>query len=103
MNTERLQEKLIAAARRNPPSDHVPFAFEQRIMAQLRRPALADASTFWAIGLWRAVLPSVALLGLVGGLHLNGVPEPDLASEVASTADELDRVMLGALEPNESW
>ena len=36
MNINLLQEKLIRAARHHPPSEHVPYAFEQRIMARLR-------------------------------------------------------------------
>ncbi len=31
MNVDELRRKLIAAARANPPSDHVPYAFEKRI------------------------------------------------------------------------
>jgi len=41
MNLAGLQRKLIAAARANPPSDRVPFAFEKRILAQLRARAAA--------------------------------------------------------------
>ena len=36
MNLPKLQEKLLAAARGNPPGDQVPYAFEQRVMARLR-------------------------------------------------------------------
>ena len=35
MNLAELERKLIAAARANPPSDRVPYAFEKRIMARL--------------------------------------------------------------------
>ena len=39
MNLAELERKLIAAARANPPSDRVPYAFEKRIMARLAEPA----------------------------------------------------------------
>ena len=35
MNLAELQKKLIAAARANAPGDHVPYAFEKRVMALL--------------------------------------------------------------------
>jgi hypothetical protein len=36
MNLASLQEKLIAAARKHPPGEQVPYAFEQRVMARIR-------------------------------------------------------------------
>ena len=60
MNLADLERKLIAAARRLPPSEAVPYAFEKRIMAHLRaRPAL-DEWSLWARALWRAAAPCVA-------------------------------------------
>jgi len=35
MNASDLQTKLIEAARKEPPQDQVPYAFEKRIMAHL--------------------------------------------------------------------
>ena len=46
MNLAELEQKLVAAARANPPSDGVPYAFEKRIMARLAtRPVMDD----WAL------------------------------------------------------
>lgn len=45
INLDKLQKKLIAAARKNPPGDQVPYAFEQRIMAQMARAPLLDEWT----------------------------------------------------------
>ena len=39
MNLEPLQKKLLAAARAHPPSDRVPYAFEQRIQRPSQRVA----------------------------------------------------------------
>ncbi|MEY2467133.1 MAG: hypothetical protein QOD03_1654 [Verrucomicrobiota bacterium] len=56
-----LEKKMIAMARANPPGDHVPFAFEKRIMALINaRPAL-DNWAFWARALWFAAAPCVAV------------------------------------------
>jgi peptidoglycan/LPS O-acetylase OafA/YrhL len=49
-----LQRKLMAAARANPPSDGVPYAFEKRISALLAGKAAFDPWTGWARGLSRA-------------------------------------------------
>ena len=53
MNLFELKKKLLAAARRNPPSDRVPYAFEKRIMAHLAAQPLLDAWAFWVRGFWR--------------------------------------------------
>lgn len=66
MELDDLQRKLIAAARAHPPSDAVPYAFEQRIMACLAvRPKL-DAGALWARALWRATTPCVIIMVLLG-------------------------------------
>ena len=80
MNLAKLQETLLAAARANPPSDRVPYAFEKRIMARLAARPELDAWTVWARMLWRAATPclgvTVLLVGLAfmtGGLQGNQV------------------------------
>jgi flagellar motor component MotA len=81
MNLAKLQEKLLAAARLDRPSDQVPYAFEQRIMARIRQVAQesADFWSVWARTLWRAATPclglTVALVGLaVATGALQGTP-----------------------------
>jgi hypothetical protein len=61
MKLDELQKKLLAAAKANPPADHVPFAFEKRVLAHLKSVPSADLSAIWARSLWRAVIPCVAL------------------------------------------
>ena len=70
MNIERLQRKLIAAARSQPPDDRVPYAFEQRIMAHLASASVPDFWTSLSGGLWRALAPCVGLTLLVGAITL---------------------------------
>ncbi len=62
MKLENLQQKLIAAARKNPPNDHVPFAFEKRIMARLAGATIPDGWILWSRALWRAAVPCLMLV-----------------------------------------
>ena len=66
MKTGSLERKLLAAAKAHPPSDAVPYAFEQRIMARLRQLPVPDAWADWAGALWRAAAPCVAVAILFG-------------------------------------
>src|ERR1035441_10170892 len=59
MNVTQLERKLIAAARANPPSDRVPYAFEKRIMAHLAAQPVVDDWALWARALLRAAAPCV--------------------------------------------
>ena len=61
MNLDELQRKLIAVARANPPSDHVPYAFEKRVMACLARRPLPDHWAQWSGALWRAAAACVGI------------------------------------------
>jgi hypothetical protein len=61
MNQSELERKLLAAAKAHPPSDAVPYAFEQRIMARLRSAPVRDAWAEWSGGLWKAAAPCAAI------------------------------------------
>ena len=61
MNLEHLEQKILTVARRQQPSDHVPYAFEKRIMALLKDPARRVADLQWGAALWRASIPCVAI------------------------------------------
>jgi len=52
MKWVELEKKLIAAARKDPPGDQVPYAFEQRIMARLRAAPQLDQWVSWTRALW---------------------------------------------------
>ena len=66
MNIAELQKKLLASARANPPSDDVPYAFEERIMAQLAAKPAFDILSAWNRTLWQAAAPCIALTLLLG-------------------------------------
>lgn len=65
MKVDKLQEKLIRIARKNVPNDHVPFAFEKRIMARLSESGIPDTWILWSKALWRAAVPCLLLVVLV--------------------------------------
>lgn len=101
MNLTELQKKLLAAARANPPSDHVPVAFEQRVLAHLKARQPVDVSALWARALWRAVVPCVALtvILLVASFSLTttGTAAPDLAQAFEQT------MLAASDQPEEIW
>ena len=66
MNLIELQKKLITAARANAPDDHVPYAFEKRVMALLVSRVASDNMALWVSGLWRAAVSCVAISLLLG-------------------------------------
>lgn len=71
MNLDTLKNKLIAAAKQNPPSDHVPYAFEKRIMAHIHSLQPATVWALWGQPLWRAALGCVALTVVMGALSFD--------------------------------
>ena len=86
MDLSTLQSKLIAAARQNPPSDAVPYAFEKRIMARIGQP-VADAWSVWGMALWRAALACLAATLLLGTWSQFSAPSDseDLSQAVDNT------------------
>jgi len=108
MNLETLRQKLLAAARANPPADRVPYAFEKRIMARLAdRPALNFAA-LWARALWRAAATCVALTLLLAAWVILGAQNQPAATNLTDREDfsqHFERTMLAAMaEPaEETW
>ena len=107
MNVDHLQQKLLAAARNPLPSDHVPYAFEKRILARLLTPATLDYSALWARALWRAAAPCVALTLLFGVWSFVGTNNNSATSAGADAGDfsqHFEQTMLAAVdELEEIW
>ena len=66
MNLNQLQDKLMAVAKKNPPGEHVPYAFEKRIMNRLAGVAPLNHWALWGGPLWRAAVSCVAIAVLCG-------------------------------------
>lgn len=78
MDLEKLQQKLMAAAKAVTPSDQVPYAFEKRIMARLTAPLTVDVWAVWGGWLWRAVAPCMSVMVVLGVWVLATMhPEPE--------------------------
>ena len=61
MDTNKILNRLLEAARAHQPSEAVPYAFEQRIMARLAGRRVEDKWSMWGKALWRAAAACVAL------------------------------------------
>src|SRR5262245_63306407 len=64
MNLSELQNKLLAAARRNPPDEQVPYAFEKRIMARIAAAPKPNEWLAWTRALWVSAAACVMIAGL---------------------------------------
>ena len=90
MNLANLHKKLIAAARANPPGDQVPYAFEKRVLANLRGAEVEDSWALWGRALWRSAFAClVVAIGLsVWSFQSNPELDTDLESAMVSAADQ---------------
>jgi hypothetical protein len=95
MNLDALQQKLIAAARANPPGDTVPYAFERRIMARLADLPVEDAVGQWGQALWRAAAACLAVSAVIAAVVFTSfsgranLPDTDFESTVVAAAAQL--------------
>ena len=110
MKLEQLRQKLLAVARANPPADRVPFAFEKRIGALLRAQPAPDSWAFWAHALWRAALPCVGVMLLLGAIASFGPQNSSGTGTVANTVaseefpQDFQQTMLAAVDQSgEVW
>lgn len=85
MELETKRQKLIAAARANPPSTRVPYAFEKRVMAHLRS-LKTDPWAFWERALWKSAMGCAALVLVLSILdHQSTPPAEDLSAVIQNT------------------
>jgi len=98
MDLTRLQQKLVAAARNNPPGDRVPYAFEKRIMALIATRPVADNLTLWGQALWRAAASCVAVVLVVGACSFVIPGKTDtVATSSSNTTEELSQAFESTL------
>lgn len=92
MNLDKLQSKLLAAARSVPADERVPYAYCGRVMARLRGPGPEDGWSLWSRALWKAAAASVALslaLGFWSFASMNDPLPVSLESTLVSMAEQL--------------
>jgi hypothetical protein len=101
MNVDGLQQRILAAARALPRNDHVPYAFEKRIMARLTARPVVDAWALWSRLLWRAAAPCVAIMLVLSAWT---VVSGQLGGSSETLAADFERTVWGPLTSiNESW
>ena len=81
MKLTELHDKLIAAARKTPADDRVPYAFERRILARIASSVRPDPWLEWGGALWRAALPCLAIMALCGVYNVATPDEPQTAAD----------------------
>lgn len=62
MDIAELYQKLMRAVRSAPADERAPYAFEKRVMACLESLPRIDLARLWSRGLWRAAMPSAAVM-----------------------------------------
>ena len=95
MQLEHLKQKLVAAARANPPSDAVPQGFEKRLMARLLEAGVPDVWILWSQALWRAAIPCVLILIFCGLWSARTTPAGS-----ADLSQQIENTVLGELNHN---
>jgi hypothetical protein len=95
MNLAELERKLIATARNNPPGDHVPYAFEKRILARLTERPPMDLSGHWARALWRAAASCVAVTMLLAAWSFLSPAERNSSKDLSQ---QFENTLLAAVD-----
>lgn len=105
MKLSELERKLLAAARAHPPSEAVPYAFEQRIMARLGPPPVRDGWADWSQALWRAAAPCMAIALLLGVWSSWNSFTPATETASADLTQDFEQTVFAAItQDNEaSW
>ena len=83
MNLVELHNKLISAARADAPDDHVPYAFETRVMALLASRVAPGNLELWVRGLWRAAVSCAAISLLLGAWSFLTPAQPSNANDLS--------------------
>jgi len=94
----QLERKLIAAARANPPSDRVPYAFEKRILACLAARPVLDRWEQWGRALWRAAAPCIAIMLVLGAWSVFG---PQHSTPTNDLSQQLEQTLLAAVDQDQ--
>ena len=101
MDLEQLQQKLLASARVHPPQDHVPYAFEKRVMANLSAKPALDFRALWARAMWRAAVPCVGLCLMLGAWSLFNAHDRTVSE---SLSQDFEQAMLAVVDQSEdTW
>ena len=97
MNLAGLQKRLLAAARHDPPSDRVPYAFEKRVMAHLLSQPKVDEWVLWARALWSGAAVCLVVTAAIGVLWLES-----FRADSTDLSQALERTILASADDADS-
>jgi len=105
MKLEQLRQRLLASARATAPEDRVPYAFEKRIVALLASQPRPDVLALWSAALWRAAVPCVAIVLVLGATSFLGRGRAvSGATNVEEFPQDFEQTMLAAVDQSrEVW
>jgi len=103
MNLAELQKKLLAAARRSPPDDRVPYAFEKRVMARLSAAQPQDAWNTFVRPLWYAAAVCSLVAVLTGAWTMMGTGPGESDGELSFSQDLEQTILDAADEGDNTW
>lgn len=98
MNLEKLHNQLITAARRQPPDERVPYAFEKRMMALIAERSVVDRWAGWTRGLGRAALGCVLVAVVCTAVSLL---LPLSAGNRTDLSQDFENTLLASVEPGD--
>lgn len=75
-------EEFSRLAKSVPRDEHVPFAFEKRVMAHLNASQGSDPMGDWSRALWRAVAPCIGIMLLTVVLSSDSATDEDVDFEL---------------------
>jgi hypothetical protein len=101
MKLEQLRQKLLASARATAPDDHVPYAFEKRVRALLVSRALPDVWALWSRALWRASVPCLATVLILGATSFLSAGSGSTKAGSEEFSKDFEQTMLAAVD--QSW
>jgi len=99
MNLAELHKKLIAAARKQPLDDRVPYSFEKRIMARLSAVPKPDDWAMWVRSLWCGAGACAAIALCIGIWSFT--PEGD-ADAAGNFSHDLEQTILASADDGDN-
>jgi len=103
MDINKLQRKLMAAARCEAPDERVPYAFEKRVLARIIGQPAPDSLALWARALWRAAASCLVITVALCSWTLLSPKPPHIADN--DLRQDLENTLLASMPADSeiSW
>jgi hypothetical protein len=102
MNIHKLHARLIAAAKKHPPGEQVPYAFEKRILSHLAAMPAPNVWALWCRPIWHAAISCVAITVLCALWFYHSRPNTD---EAASFSQDFEAAVFAPMNEHveDAW